>query len=71
MQHKSFELQVVGVSLACRFYSSIQRNGMTARDRGGIGRHAGLRSQWANACGGSSPLDRTILCLVVDVSESL
>jgi hypothetical protein len=29
------------------------------RDRGGIGRHAGLRSQWAKACGGSSPLDRT------------
>ena len=30
-----------------------------ACDRGGIGRHAGLRSQWAKACGGSSPLDRT------------
>lgn len=35
------------------------------RDRGGIGRHAGLRSQWANACGGSSPLDRTISLLPI------
>ena len=29
--------------------------------RGGIGRHAGLRSRWANALGGSSPFARIIL----------
>src|ERR1700677_1895363 len=31
------------------------------RGRGGIGRHAGLRSRWAKALGGSSPLARTII----------
>src|ERR1700691_5010323 len=34
------------------------------RGRGGIGRHAGLRSQWAYALGGSSPSARTDLRLL-------
>ncbi len=30
----------------------------SARGRGGIGRHAGLRSRWGKPLGGSSPLAR-------------
>src|SRR5437588_9874210 len=33
------------------------------RGRGGTGRHAGLRSRWAKALGGSSPLARiAVMC---------